>query len=127
VHIKHAAFRLHRGADTSAGALQTCPGRIRCDASPGLRLASTIFTGRTFGHYEPAHDTVVVSCTLDRADVPEYAIDFVMYHELLHKMLGIDRRNVRKTAHTPEFRQEERRFAHYDEANGWLSRLAASR
>ena len=92
------------------------------------RLAwSTIFTGRTFGHYEPTHDTVVISCTLDRPDVPEYAIDFVMYHELLHKMLGVDRRSIRKAAHTPEFRAAEQRFSALAEAEAVLKKLTRAR
>ncbi len=47
-----------------------------------------ILTARKFGHYQPSRDTVMISVTLDAPDVPDYAIDFVMYHELLHKKHG---------------------------------------
>jgi hypothetical protein len=81
-------------------------------------------TGRKFGHYDPLTDTVMISCTLDHADVPEFVVDFVMYHELLHKKLGVGWRNGRQEAHTPEFRREERRFAEYTRAEDALNAIA---
>jgi hypothetical protein len=69
------------------------------------RLAwSRTFTGRKFGHYDRITDTVMISCSLDRADVPAIALDFVMYHELLHKKLGVSWSGGRARAHTPEYR-----------------------
>jgi hypothetical protein len=88
---------------------------------------STVFTSRKFGHYDPIRDTVMLSCTLDRPNVPEYVLDFVMYHELLHKKLGADWRNGCRAVHTPEFRRQERRFAEYDKAQAALTRLATHR
>jgi hypothetical protein len=82
------------------------------------------FTGRKFGHYDPITDTVMISCSLDRADVPAVALDFVMYHELLHKRLGVRWGAGRMTAHTPEFRAAEQRFAHFAEADVILKKLA---
>jgi len=85
---------------------------------------SRSFTGRKFGHYDPIRDTVMVSSSLDRDNVPQYALDFVVFHELLHKELGVDWRNGRAAAHTPEFRAQERRFEQYREAEAALKRLA---
>jgi hypothetical protein len=85
---------------------------------------SRTFTGRKFGHYDPIRDTVMISCSLDRSSVPVQALDFVMYHELLHKQLGVDWRSGRAAAHTPEFRAAERRFDHYQEAEALLKRVA---
>ena len=66
-------------------------------ARPRLTWSRT-FTGRKFGHYDPIRDTVMISATLDREDLPEYALDFVVYHELLHKQLGINWRQGRMHA-----------------------------
>ena len=89
------------------------------------RLAwSQTFTSRKFGHYDRMHDTVMVSASLDRSDVPELVVDFIMYHELLHKKLGVVWNNGRQSIHTQDFQQEERRFARYDEARGFLKKLA---
>lgn len=90
---------------------------------PGLTWSKT-FTGRKFGHYDPVRDTMMLSSTLDRADLPEYALDFVVYHELLHKKLGVAWHGGRMNAHTPEFRAAERRFVGYADAEAALTRLA---
>lgn len=84
---------------------------------------SKAFTGRKSGHYDPVRDTVMISCTLDRADVPEFVLDSVMHHELLHKKLGVGWHDGRMRAHPQEFRKEERRFERYHEAEVILRRL----
>ena len=84
---------------------------------------SRAFTGRKFGHHDPIRDTVMISCTLDGADVPDYALDFVMYHELLHKKLGVRWNNGRQAVHTPEFRREEQRFEQHCAAEAVLNQL----
>jgi hypothetical protein len=81
-------------------------------------------TGRKFGHYDPLTDTVMISCTLDHADVPDFVVDFVMYHELLHKKLGVDWRNGRQEVHTAEFRRWEALFARSAAAELMLKKIA---
>lgn len=92
-------------------------------ARPHL-MWSRSFTGRKFGHYDPIRDTVMISCSLDRADVPQHALDFVVYHKLLHKKLGVDWHNGRASAHTREFRKQERMFDRYSQAEAALKKLA---
>ncbi len=62
---------------------------------------------RTLGHYAYTTDTVTISSIL-RED-PEL-LDYVMYHELLHKKLKFDHSTGRSRYHTREFKREERRF-----------------
>lgn len=83
-------------------------------------------TFRKFGHYDWIGDTVMISRTLDAADVPEFVVDFVMYHELLHKAHGIrwTPGSTRGYAHTAAFYRDEHRFAHYAAAEGILKKLA---
>jgi hypothetical protein len=81
-------------------------------------------TGRKFGHYDPITNTVMVSCTLDDAEVGEFVVDFVMYHELLHKKLGADWGNGRQAVHTAEFRQQEKLFEQYAAAEATLNAIA---
>ncbi|HKQ79939.1 MAG TPA: hypothetical protein VJ810_39970 [Blastocatellia bacterium] len=81
-------------------------------------------TARKFGHYQPSRDTVMISVTLDDPGVPDYAVEFVMYHELLHKKYGSMNVNGRWLAHSPSFRAEERQFAEYHEAERLIHELA---
>lgn len=81
-------------------------------------------TYREFGHYQPSSDTVSISRSLIEPSVPAYVLDFVMYHELLHKQLGVKTSGTRQYAHTAEFRREEQRFPRCAEAKACLDDLS---
>ena len=78
-------------------------------------------SARTFGHYVFATDAVLISASLDQPQVPRYAVDFVMFHELLHKKHGVSTRGRRRAMHTAAFRRDERRFHDYDRATAFLT------
>ncbi|HEY8460153.1 MAG TPA: hypothetical protein VIM99_07215 [Blastocatellia bacterium] len=81
-------------------------------------------TARKFGHYQPSRDAIMISITLDDPEVPALALDFVMYHELLHKKHGTMTVNGRRLSHSPAFRAEEKRFVQYHEAERLIQELA---
>ncbi len=81
-------------------------------------------TRRKFGHYQPNTDTVMISTSLDQKSVPVYVVEFVLHHEMLHKKLGLQVKNGRRYGHTAQFRQEERKFARYTEAQEYLDKIA---
>lgn len=81
-------------------------------------------TFRKFGHYDRLRDTVVVSATLDLESVPAFVVDFIMYHELLHKAMGVSWSNGRRRVHPPEFQKKMRQFNNHDEAEKILHQLA---
>ena len=81
-------------------------------------------TRTKMGHYDFLRDIVMLSVTLDDPDVPDYVLDFVMYHELLHKKLGVKLLNGRRYAHTREFREAEQAFPRYGEAQAFLRKGA---
>jgi hypothetical protein len=83
-----------------------------------------MLTARKFGHYQASRDTVMLSVTLDDRQVPALVVDFVLYHELLHKKHGVMTVNGRRSVHSPSFRAEERRFEDYDKAEQHLHELA---
>ncbi len=91
---------------------------------PKLSWSAT-HTRRKFGHYEPARNRVVLSRTLDAKNVPSFVVEFVMYHELLHKKHGQIWVNGRQMVHTPAFRQEERQFELYQQAEDALQQIAS--
>jgi hypothetical protein len=78
---------------------------------------------RKLGHYQPATDTIQVSRTLDNPDVPSFVLDFIIYHELLHKHYGTQVSGGRRYSHTPDFKLAERRFMRFDEAQDFLNRI----
>lgn len=84
---------------------------------------SAICSTRKLGHYERSRDRVVLSPTLDRPEIPEYAVAFVLYHELLHKQHGAVWQNHKLMVHTPDFRRSERQFRYYPEAIAVLNNL----
>lgn len=83
-----------------------------------------VITVRKFGHYETARDTVMLSISLDDPAVSERLVDYVMYHELLHVIHGVNLRNGRRMAHTSAFRKDEKRFFGFDDAVAKLNALA---
>jgi hypothetical protein len=93
-------------------------------AKPNLIWNKTL-THRKFGHYQAAKDTVMISISLDQASVPDYVVEFVMYHELLHKQLGTTTSKGRQYAHTRAFREAEARFRKHRQAEAVLNRLGA--
>jgi predicted metal-dependent hydrolase len=81
-------------------------------------------THRKFGHYQWDTDTVMISKSLDQPAVPELVLDYVMYHELLHKELGALRGNKNRIAHTREFRLKEGKFKNFSRAKKGLNKIA---
>ncbi len=82
-------------------------------------------TYHKFGHYLPGADTVMISISLDQPDTPDYVLDFVMYHELLHKLFGFRGSQSRRYSHFKAFRQKEKQYARYAEAQTYLSQLSS--
>jgi hypothetical protein len=78
---------------------------------------------RRLGYYHPDSDTITISKRLDSSDIPQYLVEYVMYHEMLHKKLGLKEVNGRKYAHTRQFKEAEKRFAHYREAEKAIKKL----
>lgn len=75
------------------------------------------------GSYNEKTDILMVNRLLDKKKTPQYVLDFIMYHEMLHKALGIQTKNGRRLSHTPEFREYERMFAQFQEAETYLKKL----
>jgi hypothetical protein len=84
-------------------------------------------TRRILGHHDAAHDTIVVSKTLDARDVPEWFVEYVLYHEMLHIKHRARLIKGRLYRHTNAFRAEEQRFPYYEAAQDWLNHLAEMR
>ena len=65
----------------------------------------------------------MISRVFDHPGVPRYAIDYIVYHEMLHLKHPVKLRGSRRCVHSREFLQEEKRFPHLDAALRFLRRL----
>jgi predicted metal-dependent hydrolase len=75
------------------------------------------------GHYDPAHNAIVVSRVFDHPLVPCYAVEYIVYHEMLHLKHPVRLRGTRRCVHSTEFQAEEKLFPHLDQAKAFLQRL----
>ncbi|MBD3304258.1 hypothetical protein GF343_03865 [Candidatus Woesearchaeota archaeon] len=79
---------------------------------------------RALGHYDYGTDTVsITKHVLGHQD----CLDYVMYHELLHKKHKFRTKNGRSYHHTSEFRKKEKEFPGADEIEKKLSRILSKR
>jgi hypothetical protein len=84
-------------------------------------------TRTILGHHDGVYDTIVISKTLDSEDVPEWFVEYILYHEMLHIKHPARLINGRRYYHTKAFRTEEQRFPFYREAQQWLDHIARQR
>jgi hypothetical protein len=89
---------------------------------PRIGWSSRVWRSQ-FGCYDPSLDQIVMNKRLDRADVPALAVEFILYHEMLHVKHPIRAAACGLQSHSPEFRAEEKRFEHYAPARKFLERV----
>ena len=80
-------------------------------------------TRRILGHYDPAHNAIIISHIFDHSAVPRYAVEYIVYHEMLHLKHPVRLRGSRRCVHSAEFQSEEKLFPNLAEANAFLKRL----
>ena len=78
---------------------------------------------RLLGHYDAAHNTIMVSRVFDRRNTPRYAVEYLMYHEMLHLRHPVKAKNGRRCVHSREFQTEERLFPELEQAKKYLKTL----
>ena len=72
------------------------------------------------GSYEYGTDTITMSRIL--AD-DEECLDYVMYHEMLHKKVKFYTKNNKSYSHTSEFRRKEKEFENFEAVDKRLEML----
>jgi hypothetical protein len=84
-------------------------------------------TRSILGHHDRVYETITISKSLDSTQVPEWFVEFILYHEMLHMKHAARMINGRRYYHTAAFRSDERRHARYDDAQRWLEQVARRR
>ena len=75
------------------------------------------------GHFDPAHNAIVVSRVFDHPRVPQYVVEYIVYHEMLHLTHPVKLRGSRRCVHSAEFQAEEKRFERFEDARKFLKLL----
>ena len=88
-------------------------GRPRMSWSP-TRTRSIL------GHYDPAHNAIVISRIFDHPQVPRYAVEYIVYHEMLHLKHPVKLKGSRRCVHSREFHAEEKMFPELKQARRFL-------
>jgi len=79
---------------------------------------------RQFGCYDPGPNQILLNRRMDRPGVPKCAVEYVLFHEMLHVKHPTRRSGCSLVSHSREFREEEKRFAEFEKARHILDRLA---
>ncbi|MBV8053128.1 MAG: M48 family metallopeptidase [Acidobacteriaceae bacterium] len=77
----------------------------------------------SLGHYDPAHNAIVVSRVFDHPRVPRCAVEYIVYHEMLHLKHPVKLRGSRRCVHSAEFQAEEKMFPGLEEAKRFLKQI----
>ena len=94
-------------------------GRITSGITWGTRKTGHAVRRRILGSYNSRTDTIRINPVLDRKNVPQYYLEFIIYHEMLHADMGVGKKNGRREVHSREFRRREQMFRHFEKALLW--------
>ncbi|MGB9075101.1 MAG: M48 family peptidase [Terriglobales bacterium] len=72
------------------------------------------------GHYDPAHNAIVISRIFDHPRVPRYVVEYIVFHEMLHLEHPVKLRGSRRCVHSREFLKEEKMFPELADAKKFL-------
>ncbi len=82
---------------------------------------------RRLGYYHPESDAITISRSLDDMSVEPLLIEYILFHEMLHKAMGIRESNGRRYAHTREFKKAEKKFKGYAQAVEMMKKFCSSK
>jgi hypothetical protein len=74
----------------------------------------------SLGHYDPAHNAIVISRVFDHPRVPRYAVEYILFHEMLHLKHPVKLKGTRRCVHSREFAAEEKLFPELEQAQKFL-------
>lgn len=93
-------------------------------AQPRLGWSTRVWRSQ-LGCFDPALGQILLNRQLDRTNVPEYVVAYVLYHEMLHVKHPVKFARCRRESHSSAFRKEEKKFAEYNLAMKFLDRFPA--
>ncbi len=82
------------------------------------------FSKRKLGSYNYKNDTIIISTVFKKIE-DKRLLDYVMYHEMLHKKHKFSSNGERNRYHSTVFKKEEAMFENYSEIENLLKRKVA--
>lgn len=77
-----------------------------------------------FACYDPARNMIIMNRKLDAPDVPGYFVEYILFHEMLHEVLGIgSRADGRRDIHGSLFKLMESTYPDFDKARRYEKEL----
>jgi hypothetical protein len=97
-------------------------GKIHVPITWGRMPAPGRRTSIRFGSYAPDERLIRIHPLLDAPHVPRFFVRYIVFHEMLHALLGIAETSTgRRSVHPPEFKTIERGYPDYEKAVAWMS------
>jgi hypothetical protein len=78
---------------------------------------------KRWGYWMEDYDVIVINRILDHPKVPAPVVDFIVYHELLHKKHGHINISGATESHHHGFNIDERRFEGWKEVEAYLEKI----
>jgi len=124
IYLKRSR-NLTRSPKGEAKDLETAYGRLvemgLVKKNPSVHLTWTKESNtRKIGYCSVLMRVITISSVLDTDVIPDFVLDYCVYHELCHLMIGFDPSAKR---HGEEFSKLEAKYPQKREAKEWLKRL----
>ncbi len=97
-------------------------GSLRALLRWGSRSSLTSYQSSRVAADGTSFHLITIAGVYNHPDVPQFAIEAVMYHEMLHIAVPPYLKNGRHVIHGPEFKRCERMFEHYQQWREWEKR-----
>lgn len=78
------------------------------------------------GRYDPAHHTIAISKSLDSESIPLEIVEYLIFHEMLHIRIPLERHRSRRVIHPRAFREAEKAFPDYRRVRERLKKIFSS-
>lgn len=88
---------------------------LTCLISWGRRSRNRNKRSIRFGSYVQRDNLIRIHPLLDRPEVPQFFVEYIVYHEMLHAVIPRSAGNI----HSREYRNREKEFPYYRQAREW--------
>ena len=95
-------------------------GTLDCKITWGVRRRRQRRIRVRLGSYCPKNKVIRINPVLDRAFVPAFVLESVIYHEMVHHFIGMRNKNGRLLSHHQAFREVEQSFPLWEKATLWI-------